>query len=205
MTDTDKENGKDVEGAPWWVRLVEGSKQFPGRVSQITKAIPRRCWTALMEFDHTSIWFYYVPASVQVAVMLLVVACNRPPDALDSGRVLGPALWVWKEIWSDAGQSMATVAIVSAILGDTGRFALVPAQKMYNEVKAQRDKRREAEKKAREEGREEERARFEAARAKYQEERTASAEWLARMQEAQQKGEPFDEAPPWEANGASES
>ena len=95
-----------------------------------------------MEFDHTSIWFYYVPASVQVAVMLLVVACNRPPDALDSGRVLGPALWVWKEIWSDAGQSMATVAIVSAILGDTGRFALVLAQKMYNEVKAQRDKRR---------------------------------------------------------------
>ena len=33
----------------------------------------------------------------------------------------------------------------------------------------------------------------------------ASTEWLARMQEAQRKGDPFDEAPPWEANGASES
>ena len=40
MTDTDKENGKDVEGAPWWVRLVEGAKQFPGRVWQITKGDP---------------------------------------------------------------------------------------------------------------------------------------------------------------------
>ena len=46
-------------------------------------------------------------------------------------------------------------------------------------------------------------------RAKHEEERAsqaaASTEWLARMQEAQRKGEPFDEAPPWEANGASES
>ena len=63
---------------------------------------------------------------------------------------------------------------------------MVLAQKMYNEVKAQRDKRREAEKKAREEGREEGRA----------SQAAASAEWLARMQEAQQRGEPFDEAPP---------
>ena len=29
MTDTDKENGKDVEGAPWWVRLVEGVEAVP--------------------------------------------------------------------------------------------------------------------------------------------------------------------------------
>ena len=48
------------------------------------------------------------------------------------------------------------------------------------------------------EGREEERARSEA-------ERSANTEWLARMQEAQRKGETFDEEPPWEANGASES
>ena len=47
MTDTDKENDKDVESGPWWVRLMEELKQFPGRVWQITKAIPGRCWTAL--------------------------------------------------------------------------------------------------------------------------------------------------------------
>ena len=52
--------------------------------------------------------------------------------------------------------------------------------------------------KARKEGRVEERA-------KHEEEPTASTEWLARMQEAQRKGDPFDEEPPWEANGASES
>ena len=49
--------------------------------------------------------------------------------------------------------------------------------------------------KARKEGRVEERATQAA----------ASTEWLARMQEAQRKGDPFDEEPPWEANGASES
>ena len=52
---------------------------------------------------------------------------------------------------------------------------------------------------------EEERAKHEEERAKHEEERTASTEWLARMQEAQRKGETFDEEPPWEANGASES
>ena len=57
-----------------------------------------------------------------------------------------------------------------------------------------------ARKEGREEGREEERARF-------QEERVAIAEWLKRRDEAQQKGETFDEEPPspWEANDASES
>ena len=59
--------------------------------------------------------------------------------------------------------------------------------------------------KARKEGRAEGLAEVEAERAKHEEERTASTEWLARMQEAQRKGETFDEEPPWEANGASES
>ena len=67
---------------------------------------------------------------------------------------------------------------------------------------------------AREEGRAEvladleaERAKGEAERARFQEERVAIAEWLKRRDEAQQKGETFDEEPPssWRANGASES
>ena len=56
--------------------------------------------------------------------------------------------------------------------------------------------------KARKEGRAEGLAEVEAERAS---QAAASTEWLARMQEAQRKGDPFDEEPPWEANGASES
>ena len=66
------------------------------------------------------------------------------------------------------------------------------ASRLYENLQNVRNQRREE---GREEGREEIRAEL----------ASESAEWLARMQEAQRKGEPFDEAPPWEANGASES
>ena len=69
-----------------------------------------------------------------------------------------------------------------------------------NERSAKRLRKRldKARKEGRVEGRVEERA-------KHEEERTASTEWLKRRDEAQRKGDPFDEEPPWEANGASES
>ena len=80
------------------------------------------------------------------------------------------------------------------------------ASRMYENLQNVRNQRREE---GRKEGRKEGLADLEAERAKVEAERAsqaaASTEWLARMQEAQRKGEPFDEAPPWEANGASES
>ena len=62
------------------------------------------------------------------------------------------------------------------------------ASRLYENLQNVRKKRRE-------EGRDEARAEL----------ASESAEWLKRRDEAKQKGEPFDEAPPWEANGASES
>ena len=179
---TDKEN-ENVEGGPWWVRLVKGSKQFRGKVWRLIKATPGHCRDALMEWDHKSFWFYYVPATTQVVAILLVEAFNRPPDALDSGRRLGAGLWTWKEIWSDAGQSMATVAIVAAVLGETGRFALVLAQERYDKLKKSRNRLIQQGHAA---GHAEARAEFEA----------ENKAWYKRQQEALAKGEPFDEPLP---------
>ena len=171
---TDKEN-ENVEGGPWWVRLVKGVQTFPGKSWRKVRVASERCREALMAWDHKSMWFYYIPASVQVVVILLLEACNRPPDTLDSGRRLGAGLWTWKEIWSDAGQSMATVAIVAAVLGETGRFALVLAQERYDKLKKSRNRL------------------IQQARAEFDAEIQA---WYTRQQEALAKGEPFDEPPP---------
>ena len=84
-------------------------------------------------------------------------------------------MWTWKEIWSDAGQSMATVAIVAAVLGETGRFALVLAQERYDKLKKSRNRL------------------IQQARAEFDAEIQA---WYTRQQEALAKGEPFDEPPP---------
>ena len=103
-------------------------------------------------------------------------------------------------ILSQSGQSAAAVVLWSALIAETVRLVVVLAgflkKDLDRKLNERSDKRlRKRLDKARKEGRVEERATQAA----------ASTEWLARMQEAQRKGEPFDEAPPWEANGASES
>ena len=180
---TDKENDKKTEAKPWWVRLVKGVQTFPGKSWRKVRVASERCREALMAWDHKSMWFFYIPASAQVVVILLVEAFNRPPDTLDSGRRLGAGLWTWKEIWSDAGQSMATVAIVAAVLGETGRFALVLAQERYDKLKKSRNR-------LIQQGRA-------AGHAAGRAERDADIQaWYKRQQEALAKGEPFSEPPP---------
>ena len=116
---------------------------------------------------------------------------------------------------SQSGQSAAAVVLWSALIAETVRLVVVLAgflkkdlDRKLNERSAKRLRKRldKARKEGRVEGRvEAERAKDEEERAKHEEERTASTEWLKRRDEAQRKGDPFDEEPPWEANGASES
>ena len=102
-------------------------------------------------------------------------------EGLDKGNQL---LAVWdalRDVWSVSGQSMATVVTGSVIVAEIWRLTMVLAGFVRKRLDG----------KLKKEGREELAA--------------ESEEWLKRRDEAQEKGEPFDEEPPWRDNGASES
>ena len=94
----------------------------------------------------------------------------------------------YKGAWDAIANQLLSAAITSLIVTEIGGAVAMIASRLYENLQNVRKKRRE-------EGRDEARAEL----------ASESAEWLKRRDEAKQKGEPFDEAPPWEANGASES
>ena len=117
---------------------------------------------------------------------------------------------MWHLAWAESAPVLLASTLFTIAAIEIGVYVVVLAQKIAKEsklkVKRIQDELREE---GRAEGRAEVLADLEAARAKAEakaeEQRAASDEWLARMQEAQQKGETFDEEPPWRANSASES
>ena len=112
----------------------------------------------------------------------------------------------YRGAWDAISNQLLSAAITSLIVTEIGGAVAMIASRLYENLQNVRNQRREE---GRKEGRVEGLADLEEERAKHEEERAtqaaASTEWLARMQEAQRKGDPFDEEPPWEANGASES
>ena len=98
----------------------------------------------------------------------------------------------YRGAWDAISNQLLSAAITSLIVTEIGGAVAMIASRLYENLQKVRNQRREE---GRKEGREEVRAEL----------ASESAEWLKRRDEAKQKGEPFDEAPPWEANGASES
>ena len=142
--------------------------------------------------DRTAGWFYFVAALCLASV---VTWESFKVVTLDNNGWMASGLKTVAEVLSHSGQAAAAVVLWSALIGEIGRLTVVLAQKIAWESKL---KVKRVQDELREEGRAE-------AEAKAEEQRAASEEWLARMQEAQQNGEPFDEEPPWRDNGAGES
>ena len=172
------------------------------------------------QFSSGAGWFYYGISAILTVVVIGAVVNERWAITLDSLRWLASGLEVVLYILSRAGQSITTVALLSALLAETGRLVVVLAGMLQERIKGKQAIREKAAKKAAKKARkravkkarEEERAKFQEERSQFQEERAgaeaqreASEEWLKRRDEAQQKGEPFNEEPPWRDNGASES
>ena len=160
------------------------------------------------QFDPTASWFYYGISAILTVVVIMAVVWEGRPGPLDSRWWLPAGLGAIENVLSHIGQSVASVALVSALLAETGRLSIVVIGRMLQDRWKAQD---EAERKKREakvdkKAREEEQAKFQEERSQFQEERAAIAEWLKRRDDAQERGETFDEEPPqsWRDNGASE-
>ena len=165
--------------------------------------------------DRTAGWFYFVAALCLASV---VTWESFKVVTLDNNGWMASGLKTVAEVLSHSGQAAAAVVLWSALIGEIGRLVVVLAQKIARESKL---KVKRVQDKLREEGRAEvladleaaraktdaERARADAERARADEQQAAIVGWYARMQAAQEKGEPFDEPPPLPRrdNGASES
>ena len=166
--------------------------------------------TPFVKPDGPAAWFYFIALASLTGVVIVAVVNERWATPVDKIEWLASGFEAVGYTLSQSGQSAAAVVLWSALIAETVRLVVVLAgflkkdlDRKLNERSAKRLRKRLD--KARVEGRVEERAKHEEERAKHEEERTASTEWLKRRDEAQRKGDPFDEEPPWEANGASES
>ena len=156
-----------------------------------------------MKPDRPAGWFYFIALAILTGVVFAAVVNERWVTPIDRIGWLASGFEAAGYILSQSGQSAAAVVLWSALIAEIVRLVVVLAgfvkKDLDRKLEERSDKRlRKRLDKARKEGRAEVLADLEA-------ERVASAEWLRRRDEAKQKGEPFDEAPPWEANGASES
>ena len=130
--------------------------------------------------------------AVVIGIYKVIEAVAADPQGLDKGQWWDTGLAVWHLAWAESGPVLLASTLFTIAAMEIGVYAVVLAQKI---AKESRLKVKRIEDKLRAEGRVEGHA--EAA--------SESEQWLARMQEAQRKGEPFDEEPPWRGNGASES
>ena len=192
----DKEKDKKTEGGPWWARVAKTPweklkawvKVLRGDASQDVQRVA--IWSV---HPRVQVWYFWVFAAQTGGIVL--------PELFGRVRLSIQAdgwwtvLTAYKEAWDAISGQLLSAAITTLIVTEIGGSLAMIASRMYEARESERNKRRE-------EGREEERARFEAERAS---QAAASTEWLKRRDEAQRNGEPFDEEPPWEANGASES
>ena len=127
--------------------------------------------------------------------------------------VAGIALLIWRGdrvhetladhvlyIWLNSGSIVLGSAGAALFYTDIGRYLLVLSRSLEEKLERTRERRREE---GRVEGREEGRVegREEGREEGRVEERAEWSVWLARMREAQAKGEPFDEPAPTEKNG----
>ena len=175
--------------------------------------------TPFLKPDRPAGWFYFIALAILTGVVFAAVVNERWVTPIDRIGWLASGFEAAGYILSQSGQSAAAVVLWSALIAEIVRLVVVLAgfvkKDLDRKLKERSDKRlRKRLDKARKEGRAEvladleaERAKGEAERARFQEERVAIAEWLKRRDEAQQKGETFDEEPPssWRGNGASES
>ena len=201
-----------------WQKLKAGVRALRGDTSEDVERVA--IWSV---HPRVQVWYYWV-FTVQTLWITSPEVLERVWRPIWHGGRWGTALTGYREAWDAISNQLLSAAITSLIVTEIGGAVAMIASRLYENLQNVRNQRREeGRKEGRKEGRvegladleaerakhEEERAKHEEERAKHEEERAtqaaASTEWLARMQEAQRKGDPFDEAPPWEANGASES
>ena len=180
---TDKENGKNVEGGPWWVRLVKGSKTFPGDTWEKLKT-----WVRILRGDasedvervaiwsvHPRVqeWYFWVFAAQTFGITL--------PELLGRVRMSvqtdgwGTVLTAYKGAWDAISGQLLSAAITTLIVTEIGGSLAMIASRLYENLQRVRKQRRAE------------------ARAEFDAEIQA---WYTRQQEALAKGEPFDEPPP---------
>ena len=179
-----------------WQKLKAGVRALRGDTSEDVERVA--IWSV---HPRVQVWYYWV-FTVQTLWITSPEVLERVWRPIWHGGRWGTALTGYREAWDAISNQLLSAAITSLIVTEIGGAVAMIASRLYENLQNVRNQRREE---GRKEGSVEGLADLEAERAKHEEERAASTEWLARMQEAQRKGEPFDEAPPWEANGASES
>ena len=182
------------------VKSLRRDKQEDDKQEESDEQEEGRPATPFVKPDGPAAWFYFIALASLTGVVIVAVVNERWVTPVDKIEWLASGFEAVGYTLSQSGQSAAAVVLWSALIAETVRLVVVLAgflkKDLDRKLNERSDKRlRKRLDKARKEGRVEERATQAA----------ASTEWLARMQEAQRKGEPFDEAPPWEANGASES
>ena len=165
----DKENDKNAEGKPWWVRLVKSPWQnLKSWVTALRGDPAENVQRVAIWSVHPSVqvWYFWVFAAQTFWITV--------PEIL--GRFgWGMALTAYKETWDAVSGQLLSAAITSLIATEIGGSLVMIASRMY-------DARESARRKRREEG-----------RAELDEEVQA---WYKRQQESLAKGEPFDEPPP---------
>ena len=165
-----------------WQKLKAGVRALRGDTSEDVERVA--IWSVHPRVQE---WYYWV-FTVQTLWITSPEVLERVWRPIWHGGRWGTALTGYREAWDAISNQLLSAAITSLIVTEIGGAVAMLASRLYENLQNVRNQRRE-------EGREEVRAEL----------ASKSAEWLARMQEAQRKGEPFDEEPPWEANGASES
>ena len=161
-----------------WQKLKAGVRALRGDTSEDVERVA--IWSV---HPRVQVWYYWV-FTVQTLWITSPEVLERVWRPIWHGGRWGTALTGYKGAWDAIANQLLSAAITSLIVTEIGGAVAMIASRLYENLQNVRNQRRE-------EGR--------------AELASESAEWLARMQEAQRKGEPFDEAPPWEANGASES
>ena len=189
------------------VKSLRRDKQEDDKQEESDEQEEGRPATPFVKPDGPAAWFYFIALASLTGVVIVAVVNERWVTPVDKIEWLASGFEAVGYILSQSGQSAAAVVLWSALIAETVRLVVVLAgflkKDLDRKLNERSDKRlRKRLDKARKEGRAEGLADFEAERAS---QAAASTEWLARMQEAQRKGDPFDEEPPWEANGASES
>ena len=137
-----------------------------------------------LKFDEVAVSLYMGIFCILVVLTIGFTAYERWSEGLDEGHWLTSGLDAWIDVYAESGPLMFPAVVYSVLIAETVRIVMVLGRSLAREFDLRRKKRLDA---AKVEGREECRAEL----------ASASDEWLRRMREAEERGEPFEDEPPW--------
>ena len=137
-----------------------------------------------LRFDEVAVSLYMGILCILVVLVIGFTAYERWSEGLDEGHWLISVWDAWRDVYAESGPLMFPTVVHTVIIAETVRIVMVLGRALAREFDLRRKKRLDA---AKDKGREEGRAEL----------ASASDEWLRRMCEAEERGDPFDEEPPW--------